>query len=132
MDSSNNTIIIIEPFNGNLYLQFYEWSGDTSLVKTYTSSNGPVHRLNLQISQDDTMNTVLTSIGLSIDNITDINYPSVGLIYAKPGTNSVLRLNAISGIVYDDLANSTNLDSPLSVFGLLGNATIEIYAINLQ
>ena len=131
MDSSNNTIII-EPFNGNLYLQFYEWSGDTSLVKTYTSSNGPVHRLNLQISQDDTMNTVLTTIGLSIDNITDINYPSVGLIYSQPGTNSILRLNAISGVVYDDSTNSANLDSPLSVFGLLGNATIEIYAINLQ
>jgi hypothetical protein len=131
MDSSNNTIII-EPFNGNLYLQFYEWSGDTSLVKTYTSSNEPVHRLNLQISQDDTMNMVLNTIGLSINNITDINYPSVGLIYSQPGTNSILRLNTISGLVYDDSENSANLDRPLSVLGLLGDATIEIYAINLH
>jgi len=133
IDSSNN--IIDNSFNGNLYIQFYEWSGDTSLVKMFKSANntdGPVHRLYVQISQDDTMNTVLNAIGLLIVNITDIHYPPTGLIYAQVGTNSILRTNQTTGSIYDDSANDENLNTTLSLFGLMGDASIEIYATNLR
>ena len=125
-----------EPFNGVLYIQFYRWGNNSSIIEKITPASldarvnkdtpvddSPInsHRAVVYVDDNSTMMNVVNALGFTLNSVDTIYNQRFGL-YVPAGVT-----NFLTSIHTDPLLTVDDLSKPLKTMGISGDSMFELY-----